>query len=85
MKKFLKTTIVMTLGIMVMLDVVSLVVIGFFKVASLSIFSPGLIGFISATFFISLYIGIIIGIGCRVLRWIEEKDIKNSIERWIDK
>lgn len=77
----------MTLGIMVMLDVVTLVVIGFFKLASLTmtIFSPGLIGFISATFFISLYIGIIIGIGCRVLRWIEEKDIKNSIERWIDK
>lgn len=76
----------MTLGIMVMLDVVTLVVIGFFKVASLTmtIFSPGLIGFIGGSFFLSLYIGIIIGIGCRVLRWIEERDIKNSIERWID-
>lgn len=77
----------MTLGIMVMLDVLTLVVIGFFKVASLTmtIFSPGLIGFIGGSFFLSLYIGIIIGIGCRVLRWIEEKDIKNSIERWIGK
>lgn len=78
----------MTLGIMVMLDVVTLVVIGFFKVASLTmtIFSPGLIGFIGGSFFLSLYVGIIIGIGCRVAKWVvEEKDIKNSIEKWIDK
>lgn len=76
----------MTLGIMVMLDVVTLVVIGFFKLASLTmtIFSPGLIGFIGGSFFLSLYIGIIIGIGYRVSSWIEERDIKNSIERWID-
>lgn len=77
----------MTLGIMVMLDVVTLVVIGLFKVASLTmtIFSPGLGGFIGGSFFLSLYVGIIIGIGCKVAKWVEEKDIKNSIEKWIDK
>ena len=80
----------MTLGIMVMLDVVILGVISFFKLAGLTmtIFTPGIVGFIGASFFLSLYVGIIIGIGCRIAKWVEEKDIKNyieNIEKWIDK
>lgn len=77
----------MTLGIMVMLDVVTLVVISFFKIVALTmtIFSPGIVGFIGASFFLSLYVGIIIGVGCKVVKWVEEKDIKNYIEKWIDK